>query len=48
MRLNTLEKVYLCMLNESPQINLDPEIAKKARIALDRMISGGYKALESA
>lgn len=46
MRLNTLEKVYLCMLNESPQLNLDPAISRKAKIALDRMISGGNNSLE--
>ena len=42
MRLNSLEKVYLCMVNGSPEINLDPEIAKKAKFALDRMLAGKY------
>jgi quinolinate synthase len=42
MRLNTLEKLYLCMLNESPQISLDPQIAMRAKKSLDRMISGSY------
>jgi len=42
MRLNSLEKVYLCMVNGSPEINLDPEIAKKAKLALDRMLAGKY------
>lgn len=42
MRLNSLEKVYLCMVNGSPEINLDQEIAKKAKFALDRMLAGKY------
>lgn len=42
MHLNSLEKVYLCMVNGSPAINLDPEIAKKAKFALDRMLAGKY------
>jgi quinolinate synthase len=42
MRLNSLEKIYACMVNRSPQIILDPQIMQKARIALDRMIAGKY------
>lgn len=42
MRLNSLEKIYLCMVNKSPQINLDPAISKRAKIALDRMLAGKY------
>jgi quinolinate synthase len=38
MRLNNLEKLYLCMLNQAPQIKLDPFIAKKAKLSLDRML----------
>ena len=30
MRLNTLEKLYECLKNESPEITVDPEIAEKA------------------
>lgn len=42
MRLNTLEKLYLCMVNRAPQIKLDSDIAAKAKIPLDRMLSGTY------
>ncbi len=38
MKLNTLEKLYLCMINQSPEIKLDPTIATKAKISLDKMI----------
>ncbi|MDG1437140.1 MAG: quinolinate synthase NadA [Rickettsiaceae bacterium] len=42
MRLNTIEKIYLCMVNQSPRIELDPQIADKAKLALDRMLTGKY------
>lgn len=38
MRLNTLEKLYLCLKNESPEIKLDDEIADKAVKCIDRML----------
>ena len=39
MKLNTMEKLYLCMKNKSPQIILDDEIIKKALVPIERMIS---------
>ena len=30
------------MVNGAPEITLDPEIAQKAKVALDRMIAGKY------
>jgi quinolinate synthase len=42
MRVNTLEKLYLCMVNKAPEIHLNPDIAKKAKLALDRMLAGTY------
>ena len=42
MRLNSLEKIYACMVNGAPEITLDPEIIKKARLSLDRMLAGTY------
>lgn len=42
MKLNTIEKVYLCMLRESPEIIVKQQIAEKAKLALDRMITGRY------
>ena len=38
MRLNTLEKVYLCMRDRRPAVEVDPEVARGARRALDRMM----------
>ena len=38
MRLNTLEKLYNCLLNESPEILVDKEIAEKAVRPIQRML----------
>ena len=38
MRLNTLEKLYECLKNESPEIIVDPEVAKKAVKPIQRML----------
>ena len=38
MKLNTLEKVYNCLKNMSPQIKIDPEIAKEAVKPINRML----------
>lgn len=38
MKLNTLEKVYDAILNESPEINVDPEIAAKSIRPIERML----------
>lgn len=38
MKLNTLEKLYLCMLNESPEIKLSEQVIKKARKPILRML----------
>lgn len=38
MRLNTLEKLYDCLLHESPEITVDPEIAAKAVRPIQRML----------
>jgi quinolinate synthase len=38
MKLNTLEKLYLCMLNEKPEITLSDEIIEKARKPIVRML----------
>lgn len=46
MRLNSLEKIYLCMLNEFPEIYITPEIVTKAKSALDMMLSSTYKEIE--
>ena len=41
MRRNTLEKLYLCMKNRSPEITLPAEIAERARLPIERMIAIG-------
>lgn len=38
MRLNTLEKLYNCLLNESPEIKVDSDIAQKALVSIERML----------
>lgn len=38
MRLNTIEKLYECLKNESPEIIVDPEISKKALNPIRKML----------
>jgi len=38
MKLNTLEKLYLCLLYEAPEINLPDDLMVKARLPIDRML----------
>lgn len=44
MRLNTLEKLYLCMKYELPEIILDDEIIAKGVVSIDRMLEISEKA----
>jgi len=39
MKLNTIEKLYLCMKNRSPEITLAPDIARKALAPIQRMLA---------
>ena len=39
MRMNTLDKLYNCLLNESPEMIVDEEIAKKAVSSISRMLA---------
>ena len=39
MKLNTMEKLFLCMKNRSPEIQLSPEIMEKALVPIERMLS---------
>ena len=41
MRRNTLEKLYLCMKNRSPEIILDEDILQRARTPIERMLAIG-------
>ena len=38
MRLNTMEKLYLCLRDLSPQIELDEELRKRALLPVERML----------
>jgi quinolinate synthase len=38
MKLNTLEKVYRCLVDEQPQIEIDPELAREAVKPIERML----------
>ncbi|GIV54961.1 MAG: quinolinate synthase A [Candidatus Kapaibacterium sp.] len=38
MKLNTLEKLYQCLLQGEPEIHLDPELIERARQPLERML----------
>src|ERR1035437_6121321 len=39
MKLNTLEKLYLCMKNREPEIKLDPELINRALKPIEKMLS---------
>ncbi len=38
MRLNTMEKLYNCLKDESPEIHVDPEVSRKAVRCIQRML----------
>ncbi len=38
MKLNTLEKLYLCLKNETPEILLDRDVIERARLPIVRML----------
>lgn len=38
MKMNTLEKLYLCLKNESPEVKVSEEVRKKAVIPIQRML----------
>ncbi len=39
MKLNTMEKLYLCMKNKYPEIVLEPIVAQKALLPINKMIA---------
>ncbi|MDE6262262.1 MAG: quinolinate synthase NadA, partial [Muribaculaceae bacterium] len=39
MKLNTLEKLARCLENMEPQVEVDPDLAAKARKPIDRMLA---------
>jgi quinolinate synthase len=38
MKLNTLEKVYICLKYEVPELTLDEETIQKAYVPIQRML----------
>lgn len=44
MKLNTLEKLYLCMKYELPEVTIPMDIIKDARLSIDRMLEISAKA----
>jgi quinolinate synthase len=44
MRLNTLEKLYLCMKYELPEVTLPQWVIDKGRASIDRMLDVSAKA----
>lgn len=39
MKMNTLEKLYDCMANVSPRVELSPELINRARLPIERMLA---------
>jgi quinolinate synthase len=48
MKLNTLEKVRDCMKNLAPRVELPPEIIKRARLPIERMLKISAQPLANA
>ncbi len=44
MKMNTLEKLYLCLKNESPEIILNTEVIEKAKTPINKMLEISKKA----
>ena len=38
MKLNTLEKIYKCLLNEEPQIEVEKTLMKKVSVSINKML----------
>ena len=38
MRLNTLEKLYLCLRNDGPRVTVPEELARRARVPIELML----------
>jgi quinolinate synthase len=38
MKMNTLEKIYNCLRNESPSVDVDPAVAEQAVKSIHRML----------
>ena len=38
MKLNTLRKLRDCLINETPEVTVDPALAEKALVPINRML----------
>ena len=41
MRRNTLEKLWRCLHDGSPEVSLEPALAQRARLPIERMLAIG-------
>lgn len=48
MKMNTLEKLYDCMLNQNPRVELSKDIIERARRPIERMLEISALPLENA
>lgn len=48
MKMNTLEKLYDCMVNKNPRVELSDEIIRRARLPIARMLEISSMALANA
>ncbi|MFM7100775.1 MAG: quinolinate synthase NadA, partial [Verrucomicrobiota bacterium] len=48
MKMNTLEKLHACLLNQAPAIELPPEILDRARRPIERMLALSARPVENA
>jgi quinolinate synthase len=48
MKLNTIDKLYLCMRDRNPEIHLDADLIARARAPLDRMLKMSESIPQSA
>ena len=39
MKLNTMKKLYICMKYELPAVDVDPVMAEKALLPIERMLA---------
>jgi quinolinate synthase len=48
MKMNDLEKLYNCMADLSPRVELSPELIQRARLPIERMLEISARPLENA
>ncbi|MDB6024597.1 MAG: quinolinate synthase [Verrucomicrobiales bacterium] len=48
MKMNTLEKLYDCMIDLAPRVELPPEIIRRARLPIERMLEISARPIENA